>query len=343
MKTCIFSDLHFMLKNREIALSCLKLIEKECKARQIKFVTFLGDFFNDKSIIRSEVLREAYDFFEKSKLKWILFVGNHDFESTYGDSRHHALEVFERLKNVYIIDKKANLREIYGEECTIDIWAFPYYHSTEDLIKDLAEVPDQSIVFCHQGVEGFHFSSGVCQKSQLKKDHFFRFKRVLIGHIHSPQESNNVMYVGSPFTHTFGEAGEKKRILFFDLDTAAYEELLPNLPKHYYQEIILKSEEDLNNVKIEANKEDFVKLKFFGPKELLTKVNKSLFTGFDHLLIQTKELGADKQILISENMSYDQMLETFVNNNIKTTLEKKDILSVCHNIMREVHDANLGI
>jgi len=337
MKILIFTDLHYQLKNMDVAKSCLEQVVKLAHKENINDVLFLGDFFNDKAIIRSEVLRESFHFIKNSGLRWTMLVGNHDLETTIGDGIEHSLELFKELDNVKIIDKFEELTKYF--KSTRNIYAFPYYKNVNLLKNDLKKVHDtQSIIFMHQGIDGFNYSTGISNQSELKPEDLKLFHLVISGHIHTHQRQDNMIYIGSPFTHSFGESFDEKCV--YILTDESNKGIVMNihqlsLPMHRTFEITIEHENDIFNMLSNSSTNDFIKVVVNARKEVLNKVNKSLFPQFKNLSLQKREIKDDKTILIDENLSYNRMIETYI-SNLETQLNKKELFKLNNEILENI-------
>lgn len=333
MKILLFSDFHFQLKNQSVALDCLKQIQQIAIDKNVDRIVCLGDWLNDKSLIRSEVFRQSFYFLKSSPSQWIILVGNHDYESTF-DNKHHTLELFSELHNVYIVDRYLHFQDL-------NVHATPFFRNIDDLVCILNKIPPRSIVLGHQSINGFSYSSGFLDRSRLTKAHYKRFKKVYLGDIHQPQVQDNITYVGSPFTQNFGESGEKKRILIVDLDTLEEESIELKLPQHILLNVKIKSVDELSSILLVGEKDDYVKIVVEAPLDVLKKVNKSMFLDkFNNVILQKKPLVSNnKSVLISENLSYLQMVQTYI-DTLETKIDKKDLYKLNKEVLEKISNAD---
>jgi DNA repair exonuclease SbcCD nuclease subunit len=169
----------------------------------------LGDTFDTKEVVRGKALNLVYNKLKQSKLEWIFIIGNHDLFNL--SSTEHSLETLKELKNVSVIDKitvKDNLVFI------------PYTHDIDKLRMDLARVisPDR-VAIAHLELKQFDFGNGHICTSGLTAEDVAGFKRVISGHFHKYQTSGNLTYLGTPFSHSFGEANQTKYLGLYNIET----------------------------------------------------------------------------------------------------------------------------
>jgi len=265
-KLTIIGDPHVKNKNLDQITKLFDVIE------ELGNPTLLtGDVFDTKEVIRGKCLNLVYERLSNSKLHFIILVGNHDYFNL--ECEDHSLRVFENLENVTIVDK---LHEEFG--CHF----IPYMHDQDKLKKVLKTIPKDSVLFGHLDVVSFDYGNGYLSEAGLALKDLKKFKKVISGHYHKYQEKDNLTYIGTPFSHSFGESNQDKFIGIFD--TITYEvELIktPFLIRVIYsgsQENIIKAkakytfpegtkiierptDEYMNNVSIDETADNFVKFK----------------------------------------------------------------------------------
>lgn len=200
----IIGDPHVKNSNLDVAWELFHLVEEQGLP-----AIWLGDLLDTKEVIRGKSLNTWVDYFKSSKLKHYVLVGNHDWFNL--DCKDHSLEALKLLPNVAVIDKPTQF-------VNLPFYMIPYIHDQDELKKALKEAPDNSVLIAHLELKGFDFGNGYICKEGLTKTSFRKFKRVISGHFHKYQEDGNLMYLGTPFSHSFGEAGQKKFICLYDAD-----------------------------------------------------------------------------------------------------------------------------
>lgn len=91
------------------------------------------------------------------------------------------------------------------------------YHSNLEQVKDWARGlrananPNDSVLVMHETVVGAQLPGKSADSGLTLGDlHHQRYKVILGGHIHKPQRIGNLIYVGSPFAHDWGEVNQRK-------------------------------------------------------------------------------------------------------------------------------------
>jgi DNA repair exonuclease SbcCD nuclease subunit len=176
----------------------------------------LGDLLDTKEMVRGKCLNTYLRRLRSSKLEFIILVGNHDYFNL--DCKEHSLEALKTLPNVQIIDRPQKIHEM---------WFLPYMHKIED-VSSYDPLP----LFCHMDMPGFDFGNGRLSEQGIDYKHFKNFPIVISGHYHAYQQKDNIVYIGSPFSHSFGESNQTKYLGLFDTETNTIELLATDFPKH---------------------------------------------------------------------------------------------------------------
>lgn len=187
---------------------------------------WLGDFLDTKEVIRGKCLNFLYDQLSASSLNHIVLVGNHDWFNL--ECQDHSLRTLQDLKNVEIIDKPTRMGNMLF---------VPYMHDLEKLRAVLNEYRNQDLVLVgHLEISNFDFGNGhVCTKGLTLED-VAGFKRVISGHFHKYQTEGNLTYLGTPFSHSFGETDQTKYLGTYDTETDELTIDETPFPKHITKE-----------------------------------------------------------------------------------------------------------
>ena len=190
-------------------------------------VIFLGDFLDTKEVIRGKCLNLLNKRFLESKVGGIILIGNHDYFNL--DCEDHSLEVFKHLQPYWtFVDKPIKW---------CNMWFLPYYHDKEKLNGVLSTIPDDAIIFGHFNMVGFDYGNGFISETGGRVSDFRRFKRVVSGHYHKFQRKENFLYLGTPFSHSFGEANQPKYIGSYNPVSDNLSLISTEFPKHMSFEI----------------------------------------------------------------------------------------------------------
>lgn len=187
-----------------------------CRKNDISDVVIGGDILHGKSIIHALAQTIMLDFFDDyGDIKFKVIDGNHDL-SGKGEDAISALRSLEKIPNVHWISKEPQSFE--------NILFVPYSTKVVEQVKK----GEADILVSHFGLSEGVLSSGISIVSNISmSDLRPRYKLVLLGHYHKPQEmiedNISMYYVGSPIQLDWGEKGENKRFLVVDSETLEVE------------------------------------------------------------------------------------------------------------------------
>ncbi|MGD2072142.1 MAG: metallophosphoesterase [Candidatus Thorarchaeota archaeon] len=194
---------------------CLYEIADYCCEHDLEYMVIGGDILHGKSIIYTiaqDIMLEFFRYYEKKGLKFIVIDGNHDL-SGKGKTAVSALSSLQNEPNIEWVSGNDNLE--------IDEVVFiPYCHDVAKAAKN----NEDKILVSHFGLNEGVLSSGLSIVSDISlKSLIGKYKLVLLGHYHKPQEIIRddivLYYVGSPIQLDWGEKGEEKRFLVVDTET----------------------------------------------------------------------------------------------------------------------------
>lgn len=231
-------------------------------------VVWLSDMLDSKEIIRGKCLNLLYDLFKQSKLQHYLLVGNHDYFNN--DCVDHSLRVLGQLPNVTINENNPHL---WPEE-----FAAINYCGNPDIFKEEVEHArdtGRKILFIHQGINGFDFGNGFIEENGVDPEIFKPFDLVIAGHFHRYQTRDNLIYLGSPFSHNFGETNQVKYIGVLDMGTQELELKVTKFPRHMTYDIDADKEiipDDLIDIG-DFNQENHNRVIITGKKENVNRVS----------------------------------------------------------------------
>lgn len=195
-----------MLKNT------LYQIANYCVENEINQIVIGGDILHGKSVIYAIAQKVMLRFFRKYKkdIEFTVIDGNHDV-SGKGSDAVSALESLASEPNVCWIGMK-DRKETIG-----NIFFVPHSKDMVDIIRNSQE----DILISHFGLNEGKLNSGISIVSDIGlKDLRGKYKLVLLGHYHKPQEiienEMSVYYVGSPIQLDWGEKEDEKRFLVVD-------------------------------------------------------------------------------------------------------------------------------
>jgi len=222
VKFLLYSDLHM---RPETLRECEMVHDKIGEIAQDMAVDYLlngGDTHHHRGSIGTRVLdvlyRKRREWYEAG-LKNIDTIGNHDQEDKAGEI--HAMKVFEQFDGWKVFDKPT---EFEAKGLDRSIFFVPYMLPAR-MIQVLSgigkvvkgqkrDIPVSDLV-CHADVVGAMMGN-FKQTEGVGLEVFERFHNVFSGHYHMRQKVGNVQYIGSPYQQNFGEAGQKKGVLYYN-------------------------------------------------------------------------------------------------------------------------------
>lgn len=277
----IVGDPHFKPENLHKQEKIFELVEFLGNPTVI-----LGDLLHTKEIIKGSCINTLINLLKKSKLHFYILIGNHDYFNL--QCTEHSLEPLKLLPNVTIIDTP---REIIIEN--IPCYFIPYTHSIEVFKNrvDIAKLQHKpEILFLHQGINNFDFGNGFIETNGTELKDLSSFPLIISGHFHKYQAKDNLLYLGTPFSHDFGEANQDKFLATLNIPAKEINLIPTKLEQH--RTWYIKTPEDLKNISdinptdsnriiIEGKKEDFVSVDYLPFKsqgiQIIEKFSNSTF------------------------------------------------------------------
>lgn len=216
----------------------------------------LGDLLDTKEVVRGKCLNTYIRRFKQSKLKFWVLVGNHDWFNL--ECKEHALEVLKELSNVTVVDKCLRYQNL----------DFIAYYKDQNVLKEYMKIGSGKTLFCHADIKSFDYGNGLISEEGLDAKDFSGYKRVISGHYHKYQKQGNITYLGTPFSHSFGETNQDKYIGVYDTKTDELELLPTPFPKHMTYEL------DASQKKFVEERGDIVRVILKGTQEQIDKYQK---------------------------------------------------------------------
>jgi len=194
---------------------------------EIDTIVIAGDTNDTKSIVHVTAFTMFRKILEKySNLNFIFMHGNHDAASGGDGDYESAIE---------LLLGPANVKVLLKPEQRDNIMFVPWSRRMVDYIGESDEC---DILITHMGLSDATLSNGASIKTRLQSSDLTRFKLVISGHYHKPQQVNHVWYVGSPIQLRRDEFNEDKRFLIIDSETLEVESVSTTGYRRYYQFVI---------------------------------------------------------------------------------------------------------
>ena len=319
MKILAIGDLHLKPKlgyadyisdkregEKQKILDVIVRIGKDCDT-----VVFLGDQLNSKNN-SSDVIREFTELIERFKDKEVyILAGNH---CKYPDGRT-ALDYLKEID-------KPNWNVVTTDILHVnDITFCPYFYVSEldeeenekAIAKLMKKLKGGNILFHHHAVAGTFTEGGtstsifdeiVLPRQELEK----KYKKVIGGHIHRPQDIENTIVAGSIFCN---EVGEHQKYVY-TVDTEKLEVTPFPLPGRGIYKLTDPTEADIkkikkgNIVKVELTKKTSAKK--------LSELKETLVGKFDAYVLLENYPTERQKVHFEEGMldfSIDKLLEEY--------------------------------
>jgi DNA repair exonuclease SbcCD nuclease subunit len=199
----ITGDLHIDSRNLDTFDCWCKFVES---FQGFKTLIIIGDLFHSPDSVKWDSLLAVFDFFERFDREVILLAGNHD-QVFYRNSKA-TIRIFKRYASVIETPCKVGL--------TYWIPSLP----EEDFIKCAIDYAndklDSTVLFMHQMIHQLRLNDKVPVSSSIKLEHLSPFEWVFNGHLHKPQVIPPIVNVGTPWQHSFAEAGQQKFMWLYD-------------------------------------------------------------------------------------------------------------------------------
>lgn len=287
-KYTIIGDPHVTPKNLDKIKTLFSIVE------DIKLpVIWLGDFLDTKEVIRGTCLNLIHDRLLHSKLQHIILVGNHDFFNST-ECEDHALKVLKSLDNVIIIDEFQELA---------NMWFVPYMHDLASFRTVMKKCKGKT-AFIHQGIDGFDYGNGHIAEGEVDISALKGVDKVISGHFHKYQEKGNLTYLGTPFSHSFGETDQVKYIGIFNTETDELQLLETPFPRHRTLEIDCDDVEEYPVL----NEKDMFRMILKGARENIKQFPKEDYPGVKFIERPTEE---ESNVIIGEESSNEEKFITW--------------------------------
>jgi DNA repair exonuclease SbcCD nuclease subunit len=246
-----FSDIHLGLGQdspiwHEIMLEFAKWASDIYRRCGIEEIIIPGDVFHNRSQISVETLTVAkkfFDYFKDFKAVYIS-TGNHDcYKKDTSDV--NSIKLLDGWQNIHIIDEKPVIIDApYGKKIGLVPWG-----------TSLNDFPKCDVIFAHIEISSFYMNSyKVCEHGFSYKD-LFKYAPVIIsGHFHKMDHrtynDGEIIYLGSPYQHNFGDAGDIRGIYVYDIKQDKFTFIENKIsPKH----VKVKTSEVVDEEKIKNN------------------------------------------------------------------------------------------
>jgi DNA repair exonuclease SbcCD nuclease subunit len=224
-KIAVIGDMHFSIRggssvyienmNRFLDDVLFPTIEKY----DIKVVLQTGDLYDNKktnsnlAVHNSKV--KCFDRLAVMGVDFYTIVGNHCMhvkDKTYPNSSSLFLAEYSNV----LVATEPQTVNVGG----IDIDLIPWICETnKDNILNYIKKSKSTVCMAHPEINGFQMSKHKECLDGLDRNIFSNYKLVIAGHFHEKSKQGNIMYVGSPTQHDYGDVTSERGFYVFDTDT----------------------------------------------------------------------------------------------------------------------------
>lgn len=224
MKIGIVGDLHMGVTTRVATITnaivkgqrdFIDKMATDFEQNGIDTLVFVGDIFDNRKFISTEVLEYVYNLFKVRLAKFTCYViaGNHDF--LYDNSADVcSIRFLEQLPNVKLFVDKVGLEEIDGKKWFFVPWVFPEEMDKVNkwLVKMSRDNIDDNVIVGHFDICGARMEAKTVSTAGFDMKRFLNAAKLTIsGHYHCKSEiemsGSKIHYVGTPYQLTFGHVG----------------------------------------------------------------------------------------------------------------------------------------
>jgi len=321
MKWLLITDLHLekyrkfgydekykIEENVKDFITFMSVINNAIKKNEVEKVIFIGDLFERRSDIKTDLFNIAYKLFKNlsKEAEVIMIVGNHDKKGNF-----FTFQSFDFAKR---IDKPT----IIGEGFKVAL--VPYITSSEPM-KDL----EADICIGHFSVKGMPKS--MIGDSSITFDDVSKFERVILGHEHKYSTSKNVVYIGASLPTKFRDNDVAPSYWLLQ-GTNLERKILP-LPRF----IIIDNTEDIVEDKVKNN---YVRVVISNLKENIENIKKKtldLGAKYVEVVYKKEVMDIKKEDISLLSFDLESACEEYVKLHIKDETEQKKLIKIGREVL----------
>ena len=194
-------------------------VKNELKKTPDAVICCLGDVYHDRKSIDIDVNNLCIDIFEQLAQIIPVYIinGNHDL-SKKTNKGNSSLRSLGNIDNVTVIKEPTMLQFVEGRKNIAKVAAIPYLGDCNDENKELVKFDKRAdYAFMHTDISKMKFDNGMTIVGAVDAEKFAG--KVISGHIHKRQETDKVVYVGSPYQMSRGDIDNQKGIYKLVLST----------------------------------------------------------------------------------------------------------------------------
>lgn len=275
MKICILGDLHFGVRaslpifyyHMEIFFD---YFFDYLQQHNITTLFQLGDLFDNRKHIHLRTLQEAkrifFDRLAENNITTHILLGNHDvfFKDSVDISSPELL--LKEYPNITVYTKPTT---VSIDNTTIDMIPWICDSNERDILQYIKN-SKSDLCFGHFDIINFELYRGIPSLTGMSEKVFSRYELVCSGHFHTRSQSNNILYVGTPYEMCWQDYNEIRGFHIFDTESRNLEFIRNSesvfVRLEYNKELLTKSHPSLTNKFVKLvifNKGDMYKFETF--------------------------------------------------------------------------------
>lgn len=204
----VIGDPHFKTSNIIETNAMINSIINQAKIRDIDIIVVLGDILDRHESIHVSPLTRATNFLKSLTeiAPTIVLIGNHDLKNNqqFLSEEHPFVSLKYWSQNITIVDT-TKILNIKDHKFVFVPYVPP--GRFEEALNKCEGWREATCIFAHQEFSGCQMGAIISTEGDKWP---LTFPYVISGHIHDYQEpQNNILYVGTPIQHSFGDKHDK--------------------------------------------------------------------------------------------------------------------------------------
>lgn len=302
----LISDIHYNIKTLARADAAMRLAIAKANELKVPLVV-AGDLHDSKANLRGECVNAMIATFKECTVPPVVLVGNHC--KIHEKSAEHSLNFLSPY--AMVVDEPKYIHPVG--------YFIPYQHTVIDFLRALKMVPANTLVICHQGMQG-SISGDYIQDSSAIQPSDGSGNRFYSGHYHHRQAIRapiveNWNYIGNPYTLGFGEAKDPEKGFQILHRDGSLEFIPTNLGSHRVMELNWVPElREFYGERPELKDNDILKVTVKGPSDKLSTLTKDQVRSlvkFDNIVLDMEpyEIDLPQQEAASQPDTFDTIID----------------------------------
>ena len=218
----VVGDLHLGVKRDdnwiyEYQYEALTKVANYAKENSINTIVFTGDVFDVRNsitqITMNRIRTQVMPLFEEFHI--IAIVGNHDLKHRERIQPNSLDEILGYYHNVTVVNTPTTIMV----DGTVPMDFIPWIcNENRELVNEFIKESKSKFCVGHFELTGYYFYTGL-KSSGMENDFLSNYAQVFSGHYHTISTGDNVLYVGTPYTLTTGDANDKRGV--WDVELSA--------------------------------------------------------------------------------------------------------------------------